>query len=88
MVIDHAASVTFSFGSLLHCSSLPFLDKGHTNLLLFTCYWSRLRAGCTMPIFEHSLGFYLFYALVVFHEEGVLLLFLQVSVALVVGFAR
>ena len=88
MVIDHALSMEFSFGSLLHLRILPLLYKGHTTLLLFIRNQHRLRAGSTLPIFEQSLGFYhCFGILVVSHEEGVVLLLLRAFVELVVGLA-
>ena len=60
MVVDHAASVTFSFGSLLHRIILPLFDKGRVTLLFFICHRRRMRAGWTLPIFEQILGFYHF----------------------------
>ena len=47
-----------------------------------------MRAGRTLLIFEQSLGFdHFFGVFIISHEEGVVLLFIQVFVALVVGFA-
>ena len=89
MVIDHAASLTFSFGGILRRSSPPLLNEGHATLLFFIRYRRRLHPGWTLTILEQSLVFYHFIGiLVVSHEEGVVLLFLQASVALVVGLAH
>ena len=61
MVIDRAVSMKFSYGILLHRSSLLLLDKVHATLLFFIWYLRRLRSGCTLSIFEQSLGFYHFW---------------------------
>ena len=85
MVVDHAKSVTFSFGILLRQSSLPFLDEVHNTLLFIIRNWRRLRAGRNLPISEQSLGLYHFFGVfVVSHEESVVLLIIQVFLALVV----
>ena len=89
MVIYHTASVTFSFMGLLRCISLSLLDKVHATLVLFICYQRRLHTGWTVPIFEQILVLYHFFGVcVVFHEEGVMLLFLQAFLDLDVGLAH
>ena len=88
MVVDHAVSMEFSFGSLLHRNRLPLVCVSHTNLLFFIRYQRLMHAGRTLPILDQILGFYHFFGVfIISHEEGVVLLFLQVFVALVVGFA-
>ena len=88
MVIDHASSVEFSFGILPHRSSLPLVDRGRTTLLFFIRDQRLMHAGRNLPILDQILGFYHFFGVfIISHEEGVVLLFLQVFVALVVGFA-
>ena len=81
--------MTFYFGRLLHHSSLTLIEEGHTTIFLFICYWRRMHSGWTLPIFEQSLGFYIIFGvLVVSHKEGVVLLFLQAFLALVVRLAH
>ena len=63
MVIDHAAFMVFSFGSLLHHRILPLIDKGHAALLFFICGRRLLRPGRTLPIFEQILIFWCVYYL-------------------------
>ena len=89
MVIDYAASVTFYFGSLIHCISLPLLNEGHVKPSSLLA----IGAGCAMDGPCESSSRVLdstnfFYVLVVSHEEGVVLLIFQAFVALVVGLAH